>query len=67
MHGVEDRHRPHGDEWRWRAGPPRTTPSITVFVNNGSRVADRRPRPPFGFGRDLYAEPIEPLLWEGAD
>ncbi len=62
MEGTEDRSRPHGDEWRWRAGPARSTPSITVIVSTQARAAPPRR---FGFARELSIEEIEPLLWEG--
>jgi hypothetical protein len=60
---TDARNRPHGDEWRWRLGPARSIPSISVTV--------RPPAEPtgapsvFGFARELVDEPIEPLVWEG--
>jgi hypothetical protein len=62
MGGGEGRTRPHGDEWRWRPGVARTTPSITVLVAPRDRS---QPHSPFGFARELPTEEIEPLLWEG--
>ncbi len=62
MPGIDDRNRPHGDEWRWRLGPRGSTPSISVTVTT---VAKSYPARPFGFARVLSDELIEPLLWEG--
>jgi hypothetical protein len=57
--------RPHGDEWRWRLGPARSTPSISVTVTSPPPNERSGHNRAFGFARELADEAIEPLLWEG--
>ena len=65
MFGADHRNRPHGDEWRWRLGPGRSTPSISVIVTSLAPIEGAGRNRAFGFARELVPEQIEPLLWEG--
>ena len=62
---VDGRYRQHGDEWRWRLGPVRSVPSISVIVAAPAADEPGGRRRAFGFARELDDEVIEPLLWEG--
>ena len=65
MSGAGYQYRPHGDEWRWRLGPARSTPTISVIVTSLAGTRRDGENRVFGFARELADKSIEPLLWEG--